>query len=106
MVRRDSYFEDFRETTTERGWSEEQQMFVGRIAVNGHGGSEHLMRIVEAVFEIEDGIKAQKDYDSVFNPDQHVFTPAEFRQTQRYKLADAGWDENGKFLGNPEDRDL
>lgn len=63
-----------------------------------------------------------KDYQPV-DYEAGVYTPDEFRQTRRYQEAkdDAGWDvpspyappdadwawdETGKFLGDPESRDL
>lgn len=72
MVRRDEYFERFREMTTERGWSEQQQMFIGSIAVTGFGSTEQLVRLADQIFQIEDGLAAERgdaiiQYERVFN---------------------------------------
>lgn len=72
MVRRDEYFERFREMTSERGWTEEQQMFIGRLAVSGYGSTETLVRIADQIFQIEDGLAAERgdaiiQYERVFN---------------------------------------
>ena len=72
MHRRDEYFERFKEITTERGWSEHQQIFVGSIAVSGFGSTEQLIRLADEIFQIEDGLAAERgeaviQYENVFN---------------------------------------
>ncbi len=72
MHRRDEYFERFREMTSERGWSEEQQMFLGRMVVASCGSSELLVRMADQIFQIEDGLAAERgdaiiQYENVFN---------------------------------------
>ncbi len=94
MIRRDEYLERFREITTERDWTEEQQMYVGRMAVAGFGSTEQLVRLAEAFFAIEDGIeerrieKMRSDYDRVFGGEctpQNVYSTEEFKQTPQYQ---------------------
>lgn len=70
---RDEYFERFRELTAERGWTEDQTMFVGRIAAHGLLGFESVNRLVDQIFQIEDGLAAERgdaiiQYENVFNP--------------------------------------
>ncbi len=72
MVRRDEYFERFREITTKRGWSEHQQVFVGSIAITGFGSTEKLVQLTEQILQIEDGLAAERgdaiiQYENVFN---------------------------------------
>jgi hypothetical protein len=72
MIRRDEYFERFREITTERGWSEHQQIFVGSIAIRGFGSTEKLVELTEQILQIEDGLAAERgetviQYENVFN---------------------------------------
>ncbi len=72
MVRRDEYFERFREMTSERGWSEEQQMYLGRMVVASCGSSELLERMSREIFQIEDGLAEERgeaiiQYENVFN---------------------------------------
>ena len=71
-VRRDEYFERFKEMTSERGWSEQQQTFIGSIAVSGYGSTENLERLSREIFQIEDGLAAERgdaviQYENVFN---------------------------------------
>lgn len=72
MVRRDAYFERFREMTTERGWTEQQQIFIGSIAVTGFGSTEQLEHLLRETFLIEDTLAAERgeaiiQYENVFN---------------------------------------
>lgn len=72
MYRRDEYFERFKEMTSERGWSEQQQIFIGSIAVSGFGSTEQLVRLADEIFQIEDGLAAERgdaiiQYENVFN---------------------------------------
>lgn len=56
-VRRDEYFERYREFTTREGWTEEQQLFVARIAIVGYGSSEVLERMTKEIVKIQNNIK-------------------------------------------------
>ncbi len=72
MHRRDDYFERFREITGPRGWTEEQQMFLGRMVVASCGSSELLERFAIEFYRIEDGLAAERgeaiiQYENVFN---------------------------------------
>ena len=72
MHRRDAYFERFREMTSERGWTEQQQIFVGSIAITGFGSTEQLVRLADQIFQIEDGLAEERgeaiiQYENVFN---------------------------------------
>ena len=58
--------------TSERGWNEQQQIFIGSIAVSGFGSTEQLCRLADEIFQIEDGLAAERgdaiiQYENVFN---------------------------------------
>lgn len=56
-VRRDEYLERYREFTTREGWTEEQQLFVARIAIVGFGSTENLDHITREIVRIQNHIK-------------------------------------------------
>lgn len=72
MHRRDDYLERYKEFTTERGWTTEEQEHIGRIAMHGCGSSENLEHLVREIYTIEDRIAEEQGeaviaYDNVFN---------------------------------------
>ncbi len=92
MVRRDEYFERFREMTSERGWTEEQQMFLGRMVVSSCGSTELLERMSREIFQIEDNINAEKT-ERIYSEYDRVFSKEEFSRTDQYRQAQIpGWD--------------
>jgi hypothetical protein len=78
-VRRDSYFEDFREEATERGWSEHQIMGLGRLMVGSVGSTSNGLEQFRYITEVEDAIRKQETEQAVTDYDR-VFTPAEFHE--------------------------
>lgn len=83
MEQPDIYFELLRQKTSERGWSEHQQMFIGSMIVPTTCSMEFAEKLIDQVLQIEDGIRAELDeaveaYDRVFNP-------AGFKRSERAK---------------------
>jgi len=89
-VRRDEYFERFRELTSERGWNEDQQMFIGRMVVASCGSSELLERVSREIFQIEDGLAAERG-DAIIQYER-VFNRAGFARQQQAELPLEGGD--------------
>jgi len=72
MHRRDEYFERFKEFTSEKGWTAEEQEQIGRVALTGFGSSEKLEHLVRDIYAIEDRIAQEQGeaviaFDNVFN---------------------------------------
>lgn len=106
MHRRDDYFERFRERTTERGWTEEQQMFLGRMVLASCGSTELLDKMADKIFQIEDGLAAERG-DAIIQY-ENVFNKAGFNRANQadYQSPSLRFDSEGGYIARDNGWDV
>jgi len=94
------YYAALAEHLENREWSEVQVMNMMHKVIGNYAtvSAQTVLEVLEMQQEVDECIASKKEFD-------RAFVPQSFFEDTDYTL-EAKWDEVGKYLGNPEGRDI